>query len=126
MPLPDIQTESDVRRLVAAFYDGITADPVIGPYFEGVDMAAHLPKLCAFWSSVVFQTGSYRGRPFEKHAALEGLRAEHFARWLQRFRATVDARHAGPRADLMKSRAEQIATIFQIKLGVYAPAEDMS
>ena len=120
----DIQTEADIRRIVHAFYTDITEDSVIGSYFKGVDMEAHLPKLCAFWSSVVFQTGAYRGRPFDKHVALENLQACHFERWLRRFDKTVDAHCAGERADRMKARAHQVATIFQIKLGVYAPGEE--
>lgn len=123
---PDLQTKADVQGVVHAFYVGITDDPVIGPYFEDVDMDAHLPRLCAFWSSVVFQTGAYRGRPFEKHAALEKLRPAHFERWLQRFARTVDARHAGERAERMKARAHQVATIFQIKLGLHGPDQEPS
>lgn len=121
---PPIETEADVRRIVDAFYIGITDDPVIGPFFEDVDMEKHLPKLYAFWSSVVFQAGAYRGRPFEKHAALAGLKAAHFARWLRRFEQTVDARFAGERAERMKARAHQIATIWQINLGVHEDAHE--
>ena len=120
----DIQTEADIRRIVDAFYAGITEDSVIGSYFKDVDMEAHLPKLYAFWSSVVFQTGAYRGRPFEKHVALEGLQACHFERWLRRLEEVVDAHHAGERAERLKARAHQVGTIFQIKLGAYAPDEE--
>lgn len=84
-------------------------------------MPAHLPTMYAFWSSVVFQAGSYRGRPFNAHMRLEGLGREHFARWLERFRATVDAHFAGPRAEAMKARASRIGSIFQVKLGLWAP-----
>lgn len=116
---PSIETEADVRRIVDAFYIGITDDPVLGPFFEDVDMEAHLPKLYAFWSSVVFQAGAYQGRPFEKHAVLEELGAAHFQQWLRRFERTVDARFAGERAERMKARAHQIATIWQINLGMH-------
>lgn len=112
----DIQSEADIRTIVDAFYGDITADPVIGAYFEAVDMDEHLPKLYAFWSSVVFQTGTYRGRPFDAHLALENLQPAHFSRWLQRFRETVTDRFEGPRASRMLQRADQIATIFEIKL----------
>lgn len=118
---PDLATEHDVRAVVEAFYRGIAQDPVLGRFFAGVDLAAHVPTLTAFWCSVVFQTGTYRGRPFEKHAALEGLEGRHFAAWLRRFSATVDASFAGPAAERMKARAEQIALIFQHKLGVLEP-----
>ena len=118
----DIETEADVRALVVAFYGGITEDPVLGPFFRDVDWAGHLPTMVAFWSSVVFQTGAYRGRPFDPHARLAGLERRHFDRWLDRFRRTVDARFAGPRADLAKARAEQVAGVFQVKLGLWTVA----
>lgn len=115
---PDIQTEADVRAVVDAFYGGIEADPVIGRYFAGIDLAGHLPKMYAFWSSLLFQTGAYRGRPFDPHVAMPGLAPEHFTRWLERFAATVDRLFEGPNARFMKARAEQIASIFQVKLGL--------
>ena len=115
---PTIQSDADIARIVEAFYRDITDDPVIGPYFEAVDMETHLPQLCAFWSSIVFKRAAYDGRPFEKHVMLEGLQRPHFHQWLQRFEATVDAHYTGERAEDMKARAHQIATIFQIKLDI--------
>lgn len=115
----DIQTEQDVREIVHAFYGGIEHDPSLGRFFAGLDMPRHLPRMVAFWCSVVFQTGTYHGRPFDAHLRLEGLTADHFARWLERFAATIDARFLGPNADRMKARAEQIAGIFQMKLGIW-------
>jgi hemoglobin len=117
--LPDIETEADVRAVVYAFYRDMEADPVLGPFFAGLDWEAHLPKMVSFWSSVVFQTGAYRGRPFDPHARMPGLDREHFAHWVGRFLGTVDGLYSGPRADLIKARAEQIAGVFQVKLGLW-------
>jgi hemoglobin len=75
--------------------------------------------MVTFWSSIVFQTGAYRGRPFDPHARMPGLGREHFARWVERFHRTVDDHFAGERAELMKARAEQIAGVFQVKLGLW-------
>lgn len=125
-PAPsDLETTDDVQIVVAAFYRHIEQDPVLGAFFEELDWDAHLPVMVDFWSSVVFQTGAYRGRPFEVHARMPGLARPHFAQWVARFHRTVDARFSGPRATLMKERAEQIAGIFQIKLGLWEtlPAE---
>lgn len=115
----DLETVDDVRRVVHAFYGGIEADPLLGRYFAGLDWAAHLPTMVSFWSSVVFQLGAYRGRPFDPHARLDGLTRAHFARWVERFHATVRDRFVGPRADEMCARAEQIAGVFQVKLGLW-------
>lgn len=121
--LPDLTSEADVAAVVAAFYADIEADPALGRFFAGVDWPAHLPRMVAFWSSVVFHTGAYHGRPFDPHARLDGLEPAHFEAWLDRFRTTVDARFAGAAAERIKAKAEQIAGIFQMKLGLWsAPA----
>ena len=117
--MTDLATDDDVRTVVHAFYRDMEADPVLGAYFAGLDWAEHLPKMVRFWSSVVFSTGAYRGRPFDPHARMPGLSRAHFAHWLARFHATVDAHAAGENADRMKARAEQIAGVFQVKLGLW-------
>ena len=116
----DLSTPADVEALVRAFYADIEADPVIGRYFVGLDWEVHRPRMVAFWSSIAFQSGEYRGRPFAPHSQMPGLGREHFERWVERFHRTVDARFAGARADLVKARAEQIAGVFQVKLGLWA------
>ena len=115
----DIETDADVRAVVHAFYRDMETDPVLGSYFAGLDWEAHLPKMVGFWSSVVFQTGACRGRPFDPHARMPGLDRPHFAHWVERFHGTVDELFTGPNADLMKARAEQIAGVFQVKLGLW-------
>lgn len=123
VPLPDIQSRADVHQIVSAFYQDIADDPLLGSYFDDVNLSAHVPRLVEFWTSVVFQSGTYRGRPFAPHARMDGLTARHFRQWLKRFESTIDADFAGPRAKQMKQRARQIATIFQSKLGVLDPAD---
>ena len=117
--LPDIADDHDVARIVDAFYGDITDDPLLGRFFAGTDLDAHRPRMVAFWASVVFATGAYRGRPFDVHAGLPGLDAVHFTHWLARFRGVVDRHFSGPNADRMKARAEQIAGVFQVKLGLW-------
>ncbi len=117
--LSDIETEADIEAVVHAFYRDMEHDPMLGSYFGGLDWPVHLPKMVSFWSSVVFQTGAYRGRPFDVHMRMPGLDRAHFAHWVERFHRTVDGLFSGPRARLMKSRAEQIAGVFQVKLGLW-------
>lgn len=118
-PRPDIQNSADIERVVSSFYGNIEEDPLLGPFFGGVNWEAHLPKMTAFWSSVMFHTGEYKGRPFDPHARLEGLERSHFEQWLKRFHLTVDSHFEGENAERMKQKAEQIATIFQVKLGMW-------
>jgi hemoglobin len=121
---PDLQTTDDVRAVVHAFYRDMEADPVLGRYFAGLDWGAHLPKMVTFWSSVVFGTGEYRGRPFDPHARMPDLTRAHFAHWVGRFHRTVDARFSGEHAERMKARAAQIAGVFQVKLGLWGVLDE--
>lgn len=115
----DVETVDDVAAIVGHFYEDIESDPTIGRFFVGLDWSAHLPRMITFWSAIAFQSGTYHGRPLELHAALPGLDAPHFDCWLARWRETLDAMFFGERTEMMKTRAEQIGVVFQVKLGVY-------
>src|SRR5687768_7932469 len=91
---PDVQ-DADIAPLLAAFYDAVERDALLAPYFVTLDMAAHIPRIADFWSTLLFHTGRYAGNAFRPHAEMPGLAAEHFARWVATFERTVDARHAG-------------------------------
>ena len=62
--------------------------------------------------------GRYSGNAFKPHLEMPGLTATHFARWVQRLEATVDARVAGPNAERMKSLGHRIAYSMQVRLGI--------
>jgi hemoglobin len=68
--------------------------------------------MCDFWQTVLFRSGSYRGNALRPHQRLHEqaqLTPAHFARWLRLWRAAVDARFSGPKAQLAKLQAERIA-----------------
>lgn len=105
--------------VVQSFYLGMESDPEPGRYFTDVDWEIHRPKMTAFWSSVLFHTGEYRGRPFDPHMRLQGLERTHFSDWLSRFRAAVDEHFESEAAERKKLKAEQMASVFQVKLGLW-------
>ncbi|MBA3900580.1 MAG: group III truncated hemoglobin [Bacteroidetes bacterium] len=117
--LKDIQTEEDIKKLVDAFYEKVMKDEDIGHYFSNVNWGLHLPVMYNFWSSLMFQTGAYSGYPFLKHEALNGLKENHFKSWIALFIATVNEHFAGEKAESIKQKASQIATVFSIKLGLH-------
>jgi len=80
--MPDILNESDVKLLVDSFYTKVQTDALLNPIFADVakvDWAQHLPKMYAFWNSMVLGLPGYAGRPFPLHAVLPVGR-EHFER----------------------------------------------
>ncbi|MEO8480637.1 MAG: group III truncated hemoglobin [Acidobacteriota bacterium] len=115
----DISSRADIIRLVDGFYERVRHDDVIGPIFNDVaqvDWAAHLPKMYAFWESILFGTAGFKGNPMAVHRALAqrvSLTGDEFERWLAVFRLTVDAFFAGPTAEDAKDRASRIAVTMQ-------------
>ena len=121
--MKDIETEADVRLLVDEFYGAIREDALLNPIFTDVaqvDWAHHLPKMYAFWSGLILGVPGYSGAPFPPHTVLPvGL--EHFSRWLELFRATVDRHFAGPFAKRAKDSAGSIAHTFAMRMGLIDP-----
>lgn len=113
----DIETRADIDDLMNRFYGKALGDQTIGYIFEiaGLDLAHHLPVIGDFWETLLLGAGNYQrhGRnPLQIHGVLSlktPLRAEHFRRWLEIFRETVDESFAGERAEFAKLRAEMIA-----------------
>lgn len=70
--------------------EAMIARVVHGPIFEQRihDRAAHLGRMCAFWSSVMLKSGRHHGTPMQKHTTLPVERA-HFVRWLDLFAMTA-------------------------------------
>jgi hypothetical protein len=78
--------EAMIERLVRAFDDRASLDPLIGPVFESKvqDWDRHLSQMCAFWSSVALMSGRYHGQPMVVHLPLP-VEMAHFNRWLEIF-----------------------------------------
>ena len=104
--------EQDVTRLVHGFYAKVRQDAALGPFFDAhvADWDHHLAKMVDFWSSTLRGTARYRGTPMPKHAALPGLDARMFERWLLLFRETtmtLDNPALRERADDLAARIAQ-------------------
>ena len=91
MPTPDLCTEEEVTRLVHGFYAQVRQDPLLGPIFDThvTQWDRHLSTMVDFWSGALRGTARFRGAPMPKHAALPGLSAHLFQRWLQLFHQTT-------------------------------------
>ena len=118
----DLHNRDDVLILVNDFYHRAFDDELLGPIFVDVarmDLAHHLPIICDFWETVLFQAGLYRRNALQIHLCLNArapLGAPHFARWLALWTATVDANFAGEKAELAKTQGARIAGSIQRRL----------
>jgi hemoglobin len=113
----DITNREDIKLLVDRFYDKVQTDELLGPVFSHVDWPHHLPIMYNFWSSMLLGDQTYRGNPFEKHLPLP-IQPKHFDQWLKLFRETVTEHFSGEKADEVITRAESIAGIFQLRMGL--------
>ena len=86
----DIRDE-DLNDVLTEFYAIIGVDPLLARYFAEIDMSEHMPKIVAFWSTLLFRTRSYTGNAFRPHMAMPGLTGDHFARWVATLESVVDS-----------------------------------
>jgi Truncated hemoglobins len=131
--LSDIEGHSDIVQIVDRFYAKVRADDLLGPIFDDiakVNWEVHLPKLYAFWQTVLFGNGGFRGNPLFVHANLlprTPMDWPRFQRWLDLFCATVDELYQGERAEHMKNAAIDMAHVIYSRInGVPDPRFDPS
>ena len=120
--LADIETQEDINRLVNCFYSEVRTNAVLGPIFNqiiGSNWDRHLSVMYKFWGSIAFGNHMYSGNPMQKHLALNRIvpiQEKEFNEWLFLFYSITDKLYAGPIADLIKTRAKEIAKVMQIKI----------
>ena len=112
----------EIELLVNTFYERVQQDELLGFIFTDVaktNWATHLPKMYAFWETVMFRSGGFSGNPLAAHARLTPLTEmgrPQFDRWLSIFTATVDDLFAGEHADRIKRAAEDMANVIYSKI----------
>ncbi|RMH26810.1 MAG: group III truncated hemoglobin [Planctomycetota bacterium] len=111
-------TDTDIRRLVEAFYTRVREDDLLGPIFarEVAEWSRHLPKMTDFWSTVILRTGRYAGRPIEAHLRIDGLSPDHFRRWLGLWESTVGDEMPPEARDAFVLAARRMASSMQSRL----------
>ena len=72
-----------IAQLVESFYETVRRDELLGPIFARhvKDWPLHLARMKDFWASIMMESGRFSGNPMQKHIAVAGLDAAHFARW---------------------------------------------
>ena len=118
----DLNGRAEIELLVNSFYERVRSDEVLGFIFDQVaktNWEAHLPKMYAFWETVMFRSGGFTGNPLVAHAKLVPLTdmgRDKFDHWLKLFCATVDDLFAGQNADHIKRCAEDMANVIHARI----------
>jgi truncated hemoglobin YjbI len=116
MPSPAI-TPSSIIQLVDTFYARVRDDAVLGPVFEAKlagKWHEHMPRMYAFWTKVLLDTGEFQGNVFGKHMALNGIDTEHFIHWLTLFKLTAIEVFGADGATDAITVAQRIASSLQL------------
>lgn len=120
----DISSKQDIKLLVDTFYSKAIHDKFIGKFFTKVvqlNFETHLPTMYHFWEGVLLNGNSYRGNPMVKHMALhqkEPITPAHFNQWLALWKETIDQLFNGAKAEEAKQKAQQIAGLMEMKIGL--------
>jgi hemoglobin len=116
----DILNKKDIEKLVNLFYEKVKKDITISHFFkDDFHWDKHLEIMYKFWENVVFYTGSYSGNPMAKHFEIHAktpLSMKDFHKWTKLFNESVDELFYGEKADLIKLKASNIATVMQMQI----------
>lgn len=84
-------TREEIERVVARFYAGVRAHPMLGPVFAAHidDWPPHEAKIAAFWANAILGERGYDGNPMAAHVAAGNVRPGMFEAWLALFDRTL-------------------------------------
>jgi hemoglobin len=104
--------EQAIQVLVHTFYGCIRKHPRLGEIFErrlAGRWDEHLPRMEAFWQSVLLKNGAYKGKPVPAHLKQKELVSSDYGEWLGVFRPVVRELFVPDLADEIILVAERIA-----------------
>ncbi|RFU14309.1 group III truncated hemoglobin [Rhodobacteraceae bacterium W635] len=103
-------TRGEIERVVARFYAGVRAHPVLGPVFAAhvTDWPAHEDRITRFWANAILGERGYDGNPMATHVSAGNVRPGMFAPWLDLFDATLSAELPPDKAAKWSAMAHRI------------------
>ena len=117
-----LETREDIELLVNKFYDKVGSDETIGFFFNDVamvDWSHHLPKMYAFWETLLFGQISYKGNPMAVHFPINAqvpMEKKHFQHWIKLWTQTIEENFTGEMAETAIYKATNIANLMGHKM----------
>lgn len=109
-------TVDDLPRLIGQFQQRLLADPLMGPFFAGLDLRTHVPHIARFWAMALFGAPGYQGNVMTIHVQLNTRLSRGdapFERRLAHFGAALEAAHSGSKVEGANQRARTITAVMQ-------------
>lgn len=103
-------TRPEIERVVACFYAGVRAHPVLGPVFAPhvTDWPSHEAKIARFWANAILGERGYDGSPMAAHVQAGNVRPGMFEPWLKLFDDTLRAELSEQQAASWSALAHRI------------------
>ncbi len=122
----DIANKEDIKLIITKFYDLLLADDKMIPFFEDIvaqnHLSEHIDVISDFWNDILFDTITYQSNVMQKHLDKNTFivfTKEHFTIWVSYLFQTIGTLFEGENSERMKSRAQSIATVMQLKMNIY-------
>mgnify|MGYP000439306260 CR=1 FL=1 len=122
----DITSRENIKLIITKFYDKLLDDKKMLPFFVDIvnenQLDHHLEIITDFWNDILFDTITYQNNVMQKHLnkdAFVKFQKEHFTIWMSYLFVTIDTFFEGENVSKMKTRAQSIATVMQLKMNLY-------
>ncbi len=118
----DLENKQDICLLVDTFYQRVRQNPIIGHIFihiAQIEWEKHLPKIYAFWETVLLGENTYKNNVMEPHIQLNRkikLEDGHFETWLNLWQGAVDELFVGENATSAKQKADTMQLLMRYKI----------
>jgi hemoglobin len=111
-----LSSQEDVSLLIDSFYEKVLKHPELSYYFSEAihNWPFHKDRFMKYWSKQILFEETYEGTPLHQHVAVDqrfdrGFKKEHFDEWTRVWIETVDELFEGPKAELAKESAANMA-----------------
>lgn len=103
--------QAGIEKLVKTFYDRVTADPELTPYFKDADMAKLRHMQQEFFAAAMGGPSTYHGRPLNHAHAGLGISGTAFSKFAVHLLETMRSEGA----------SDEDVQVVASRLAVYAP-----
>jgi hemoglobin len=113
--MKDLENKTDLAFFLRLFYEKMTKDVILMPFFQDLNFEEHLPQIVHFWDFVLFGGTGYTSNMMQKHSHMP-LTLQAFERWLHYFNETLEENFSGQNTSAAKQRAWVIAETMKAKM----------